>query len=138
MSGVAGEARAARRRLTAVPVPTRLERLSLIALGRRHLLRAQQTQDGCSVAELLIERGRSGLWLVALTARAELASIPVEDATSIQVIQGRVRVPRDGFRPAMLPGDLALGPVALREIIALTDTVLVVTGTPAPHLQVPA
>jgi hypothetical protein len=135
MSRVAGEARAARPRLTAVPA--RVERLSLIALGRRHLVRARHTRHGCSVVELLAEPGRAGLWLAALTAGARLAPVAVEEAGSIQVMQGRIRIYRDGLGPAVLPGDLVLGPVPMGELVALTDAVILVSG-PAPSVQVPA
>ena len=128
MPGVAREAGTARRRLTPVVMAGRVDRLSLIALGRRHLVRARHTQHGCSVVELLVEPGVSGLWLVALTARRRLSSLPLDDVATIQVMQGRIRVYRDGMRAAVLPGDLVLGPVPVEELIALTDVVLVVTG----------
>ena len=67
MSRVAGEAGTARRRLTAVPVAARVERLPLIALGSRLPVRARHTRHGCGVIELLAEREWSGVRLVTLT-----------------------------------------------------------------------
>jgi hypothetical protein len=138
MPRVAREAGPARRRLTSVPMAARAERLSLLALGRRHLVRARHTRHGCSVVDLVVEPGQSGLWLVALARGARLSELPVDEAASVQVMQGRVRVYRDGRGPAVLPGDLVLGPVPLTELVSLTDAVLVVTGTPYPHRRVPA
>jgi hypothetical protein len=137
MSGVAREAGAARRRLTPVSVVGRVDRLSLITLGRRHLVRARHSQHGCSVVELCMEPGVSGLWLVALAARCS-PSLPLGDMATVQVMQGRIRVYRDGMGPALLPGDVVLGPVPVDELIALTDVVLVVTGRPVASRPVPA
>ncbi len=130
MLGVAREAGAARRRLTLVTMAGRVDRLSLVALGRRHLVRARHTEHGCSVVDLQVEPGVSGLWLVALSAQRGVADLPVQDLATIQVMQGRIRVHRDGTGAAVLPGDLVLGPVPVDELIALTDAVLVVTGVP--------
>jgi len=130
MSGVAREAGTARRRLTPIAGVGRLDRLSLIALGRRHLVRARHTQHGCSVVELYREPGVSGLWLVAVAAGRSLVPAPVAEATTVQLLQGRLRMQRDDTGPAVLPGDIVLGPMPADQFVAVTDAVLVLTGTP--------
>jgi hypothetical protein len=130
MSGMAREAGAARRGLNQVSVAGRVDRLSLIGLGRRHLVRARHTQHGCSVVELYIEPAGSGLWLVALAAGRRPAALPFNHAATVQVMQGRIRASRDSLSQAVLPGDLVLGPVLVEEMVAVSDAVVVLTGTP--------
>ena len=133
MSGVAGEARASRRRLTPVTVMGRMDRVSLIAMGRRQLVRALHSRTGCSVVELYIEPGVCGLWLAALAAGHRLTSAPMTDVASLQVMQGQVSVHPEEIGAAAFPGDIVLGPLPLGGLSALTDAVVILTGTPATH-----
>jgi hypothetical protein len=138
MSGMAREAGAARPRLTPVAVAGRVDRLSLIVLARRHLVRAHHSRHGCSVVELYTEPGVSGLWLVAISAGRSLSLVPIRSVATVQVMQGRVRAHRDGTGPAVLPGDLVLGPMDPDAFVAMTDAVVVVTGAPTSTGPVPA
>jgi hypothetical protein len=112
---------------------------SLLALGRRHLVRARHARPGSSV-EVLHDDGASPvICLVALTAGRALAGLaPADAGTALQVLQGQVHVRRSDRTARTFPGELVLGSLSQMEVTALTDCVVLVTGERTPRPRVVA
>jgi hypothetical protein len=124
---------------TAGSAPQRVEHPSLIALGRRHLVRARNARPGSSV-EVLHDDGHSPvICLVALTAGRILAGLaPADSGTALQVLQGQVHVRRSDRAATTFPGEMVMGQLSQMEVTALTDCVVLVTGERSRPTRIPA
>ena len=120
------------RRMIGRPSAAGLERSSLIALGRRHLVRARNSSPGSSLQALHDEMGGASIWLVALAAGRVMCDRPAGDGTALQVLQGQVQVVRQGRSVTVYPGELVIAALRCMEVISLTDCVLLITGGARP------
>jgi hypothetical protein len=128
-----------RLRSTGAQQSNQVERASLIALARRHLLRARYARPGSSVMVLHDDGHSPVICMVALTARRTLAGLtPADDGTALQVLQGQVEVRRSGRAATTFPGDMVMGPLSQMEITAVTDCVVLVTCERARRSRIPA
>ena len=105
-----------------------LHRTSLIALGRRHLVRARNSPPGASLQALHDDAAEATIWLVAMIAGRVLPELATGDGTALQVLHGQVQVVRAGRSVTAFPGDLVVGALRRLEVISLTDSVVLVTG----------
>ncbi len=108
--------------------PAGVERSSLIALGRRHLVRARNSSPGSSLQALHDDTAGATIWLVAMAAGRVMSQRPVGDGVALQVLQGQVQVVRAGRSVTVFPGELVVGSLRCMEVISLTDCVVLVTG----------
>jgi len=119
--------------------PNRVERASLLELGRRQLVRARHTRPGSSVLVLHDDGHSPVICIVALTARRTLTGLaPAHEGTALQVLQGQVRVRKAERAATTFPGEMVMGPLSQMEITALTDCVVLVTCEPSRASRIPA
>lgn len=109
--------------------PGQIERMSLLVRGRRLLTRAKHSPEGCSVVELCTLPGQSGPWLAALIAGSALVGLPCDRVATVQVMQGQIRVHGDDRSILTFPGDFIVGPTAPQRLEAVSDAVVLVSGT---------
>jgi quercetin dioxygenase-like cupin family protein len=105
-----------------------MQKMSLQALAREQARRASSSRSGRSAKT--VWGGHEHVLrqtLIALTANSALSEHESPGETTIQVINGRVQMTADGHRWEGRQGDLLLVPSARHALLAVEDSVILLT-----------